>query len=242
MQRYFVKNESIIEKNIRISGSDFHHIKNVMRCSLGDLIEVVDEFGVLYTCEILGFKKDQADLVIISQQSQSRIRPKITIAQALIKKDRFELFLEKATELNVYEIIPTSFQRSIVKIDSSDESKKISRYESIVKEASEQSERLFLPLISCVKSLKTIKYQQYDHVLVCFEREDVSHHLKDVIKEISVNDSVLVLIGPEGGISPEELKFLQTKNAKFVSLGAQILRSETASMYVLSSFLCEWKI
>jgi 16S rRNA (uracil1498-N3)-methyltransferase len=242
MQRYFVKNDTIIENNVFISGSDFHHIKNVMRCSLGDLVEVVDEFGVLYSCEISGFKKDQADLTILKKQTPNKIRSKITIAQALIKKDRFELFLEKATELNVYEIIPTAFQRSIVKIDSNDESKKIIRYQSIVKEASEQSERLFLPLISSVKSLKAINYQQYDHVLVCFEREDISHHLNDVIKEIKVTDDVLVLIGPEGGISPEELKFLETKKARFVSLGSQILRSETASMYVLSSFLCEWKI
>lgn len=240
LQRYFVKNTQINGETIVISGNDFHHIKNVMRSRLGESMEFVDETGTIYEAKLTELLKDSALFCVVQSHLSHKPRPKISIAQALIKKDRFELFLEKATELGVYEIIPTHFHRSIIKIEEKEEQKKLERFSLIVKEASQQSKRDYLPLITAFKTIKTIDFQKYDHVLVCCERESTANPLKKVLTGIKQSESVLVLVGPEGGITNEELSYLVDKGATPVSLGSRILRSETASMAVLSSILYEW--
>lgn len=241
MQRYFIEKKSVFGPMIEVTGSDFHHIKNVMRFRLGEECEFVDEEGMYYLASLERFEKDVA-LFQISKRIQFEMTlPKITIAQALIKRDRFELFLEKATEFGVYEIIPTMFERSIIKIDEKEESKKQARYQLIIKEASEQSRRVFSPLLKPFENLTTIDYESFDHVIVCYEAEDTSSTLKKTVKEINPKDKILIVVGPEGGISPKEIQFLQNKKATFVRLGEQILRSESASLFVLSAFHYEWE-
>ncbi|MBU1145518.1 MAG: 16S rRNA (uracil(1498)-N(3))-methyltransferase [Firmicutes bacterium] len=241
MQRYFVKNNQIRNNEALIMGNDVHHIKDVLRYKEKQEIYVLDEQGKTYLCEIIQIQKDLVTCLIKETHLPSRANYKITIAQALIKKDRFELFLEKATELGIYAIFPTIFKRSIIKIDSEREDKKISRYLSIVKEASEQSERCMMPFIYDFTSINHLPFDQYDSILVCYERADDTFLLKNVLKTMSKSENILVLIGPEGGITSDELVFLESKNAKIVSLGKHILRSETASLFILSAIRYEWE-
>src|SRR5690606_26918802 len=114
---------------------DYHHIKNVMRSRIGDELTIVDESGNGFLAKISEITNQLIKVDLINRLDSNRKQSKITIAQALIKKDRFEWFLEKATELGVYSIIPTLFEYSIIKIDEENESKKIQRYQTIVKEA-----------------------------------------------------------------------------------------------------------
>ncbi len=242
MQRYFIDSNSIYGNNIKVTNSDLHHIKNVMRFRLLDKATFVDPRGTLFTAELKALEKHEALFEIIHQEPYLGVLSHITIAQALIKRERFELFLEKSTELGVYEIIPTVFERSIIKISQDDEDKKIERYRLITKEASEQSERRFLPLINAFQDLKKIDTQKYDLVLVCYERDIAQEHIHKVVIDSLPSQRILVFIGPEGGISPAEIAYFESINARFVSLGKQILRSETASMVVLSSFLSGWEL
>lgn len=239
MQRYFLSSSQIHDATLQILGTDVHHIKNVMRMSLGESLEAVDETGRIFECVISALEKEAVVCQITSYRQSVQHTPHLHLAQALIRRERFEWVLEKATELHVEKILPTQFERSIVK--SSDNAfSKLSRYESIAKEASEQSHRDVLPTITTPFKLKDLPYEQYDDVLVCYEKEVVSNHIHKVIEQIKPSHHVLIIIGPEGGISESELSFLESRHAKFVSLGELILRSETASVYVLSAFLSHW--
>jgi len=240
MQRYFVEASNIKLDQVKIIGPDVHHIRNVMRLGVGDVISVCPNDGSFSHVKITSIEKT----FVIAQIKETLSAPKrsyeITIAQALIKKDRFELFLEKATELGVDKIIPTRFERSIVKVDSDKAVGKTERYRMIVKEASEQSERTILPIITDVENLVDIKFKEYDHVLFASERNQEARPLGGFLSNNTHQGKVLVLIGPEGGITNREIAILSEKGALPISLGPRILRSETAGIMVLSAFLSQW--
>ena len=143
MQRYFVKEKN--NDNFILAESDIHHIKKVMRCKNNDKIEVVYSKKV-YLCNIDNI--DSLTLSIIDSYEEDReSNIDLTIAVSLVQEQKFDLILQKLTELGVTSIIPIKTERSIVKIDSSKEQKKKLRWETICKEASEQSHRVTIPQI-----------------------------------------------------------------------------------------------
>ncbi|MCK5731846.1 MAG: 16S rRNA (uracil(1498)-N(3))-methyltransferase, partial [Tenericutes bacterium] len=232
MQRYFIENKFFNENRVMILGKDFHHIKNVMRFDIGDEIIAVDYQKNVFLTRITEIRKKAVIAKLVEQITAIDKTMNLSIAQSLIKKDNMELVLQKTTELGVREIIPFRAKRSIVKID--DFRKKKIRYETIVKEASEQSERCTLPIISDIHEIESVPYSDFDLVLVAYARNNLESKLSDVLKSVDVNTKILVLIGPEGGFSAEELEYLADKGT-FISLGSTILRSETAAIYIASS-------
>ncbi|MBI9008813.1 MAG: 16S rRNA (uracil(1498)-N(3))-methyltransferase [Tenericutes bacterium] len=237
MQRYFIKDEQINDLLVTISGSDFHHIKNVMRFKVGTNVTVVSYSGKTFLTELITFDKSTVTLKIVEELAVINNTLNITLAQALIKREKFELVLQKASELGVKEIIPLETKHSIIKIDNFD--KKKLRYETIVKEAAEQSERNTVPKISEISDIKSLPFEDYDFVLTAYARnEQVS--LLEELKQIPSNKSVLLLIGPEGGFDPLEIEFLESKS-KLISLGNTILRSETAAIYLISAIRLIWE-
>ena len=241
MQRYFLPSSQFHDNFALITEQDLHHIKNVMRFRLGDEVTVVDELGNGYLAKITELSSQFAKVEFTKKLESMIQTSKITIAQALIKRDRFEWFLEKATELGVYSIIPTLFDYSIIKIDEDNENKKIQRYQTIVKEASEQSRRFVVPPIQNVSKLSQLSFDQYDKVLICYEGATSDDFITNVVKQLDASMKLLVIIGPEGGISAKEMAFLQTKGGIVCSLGKRILRSETAGLVVLSLFNSLWE-
>ncbi len=236
MQRYFIENKYFNENRVIILGKDFHHIKNVMRSNIGDEIIAVDYQKNVFLTRITEIRKKAVIAKIVEPIKVIDKTLNLSIAQSLIKKDNMELVLQKTTELGVREIIPLRAKRSIVKID--DFRKKRIRYELIVKEASEQSERCTLPIISDIYEIESLLYSDFDLVLVAYARNSLESKLSNVIESIDRSTKILVLIGPEGGFSSEELDYLADK-ATFVSLGSTILRSETAAIYIASSIRYE---
>lgn len=230
MQRYFVEDINISNDTVKINNSDFHHIKNVMRFKIGDIVIINTYSGKSYKSQILEYTKKEVILKKIEELEPRNNTLNLSIAQALIKKDNFEMILQKTTELGIKAIYPIHTENSIIKID--DYSKKKSRYEAIVKEASEQSERDLMPTIMDYTDLRELPFAKYDHVIVAYAREN-NTNLKEVLNSIGRNESILFIIGPEGGFSKSEIVFLEAK-AKLVSLGKTILRSETAAIYLTS--------
>lgn len=241
MQRYFLPNSQFYENHATILGQDLHHIKNVMRLRVEDEIIVIDETGNAYLAKITEMTNQSARVDFIEKLQSDIQESKITIAQALIKRDRFEWFLEKATELGVYSIIPTLFEHSIIKVDQENESKKIQRFQTIVKEASEQSRRFMIPKIHNVYKLSQLPFEDYDKILICYEGATRDDLIISVMKQLDSSLKILVIIGPEGGISPKEFKLLQSKAGIVCSLGKRIVRSETAGLVVLSLLNSLWE-
>ena len=227
MQRYFVKEKN--NDNFILAESDIHHIKKVMRCKNNDKIEVVYNKKV-YLCNIDNI--DSLTLSIIDSYEEDReSNIDLTIAVSLVQEQKFDLILQKLTELGVTSIIPIKTERSIVKIDSSKEQKKKLRWETICKEASEQSHRVTIPQIHNIMTMKELLNHRKQINLICSlndETKPLEAYLKDDVKNI------LFVIGPEGGFSQKEEEFLIENSFQATTLGKRVLRVETAAIYVAS--------
>jgi 16S rRNA (uracil1498-N3)-methyltransferase len=230
MQRYFVSKS--IKDTLTIEDSNqFHHITRVMRMKPSDNVVVCDQDGHCFYMVITAI--DNHSVTLKKQQALPRLNKKlhITLAQALIKKDHFELVLQKATELGADTIIPVDMDRSIVKLKDDQIIKKHTRWQSITQEASEQSQREKVCQIDDVMTLDCLDFSMYDHVFYAYEKED-TRSLKVALTEVASNSKIMMIIGPEGGFSEKEVAFLEGK-ATAVTLGPRILRSETAALYTL---------
>ena len=230
MQRYFV---SKVNDKFVLSDNDFHHIKNVMRIKNNDhIVCVYDNHS--YICQI-NYIANNYELNIIEEITKDvELNKQVILYQALIKNDKFDLVIQKSTELGVSTIVPTVFSRSVVKVDDSKKDNKLFRYEKIVKEACEQSRRQSLPFIDNYTKVKNIKLDDDTLGLIAYENNGDYKSLSNALNELDKYNKVAIVIGPEGGFSEDEVSYLQSIGFKNVSLGKRILRSETASMYLLS--------
>lgn len=227
MQRYFVKEKN--DNQFILENTDIHHIKKVMRCKNNDKIEIVYDKKV-YLCNIDDIETMNLSIIkTYSEERESNVN--LTIAVSLVQEQKFDLILQKLTELGVNEIIPVKTERSIVKLDKSKESKKKTRWETICKEASEQSHRITIPKINDIITLKELLNQKKELNLICSLNDTtkpLEEYLTNNLKEI------LFVIGPEGGFTNKEEEFLIENGFQSTSLGKRVLRVETAAIYVAS--------
>ena len=165
------------------------------------------------------------------------------IFQGLPKADKMELIIQKGTELGVKEFIPLHLKRCIVKLSGKDADKKIERWNKISEVAAKQCGRDIVPLVRNIESVDDVCKQinEFDLVLVAYEGEE-NNYIKNELLELKKsknNYKIAVVIGPEGGIDYEEVKKMQESNAKVVSLGKRILRTETVALQVSSIIMYE---
>ncbi|MDD7131799.1 MAG: RsmE family RNA methyltransferase [Firmicutes bacterium] len=226
MQRYFIKN-----KDMLLEESDIRHIKKVMRMNINDKIEVVYN-NKLHICKITSLEPFNIK-VIEKLDEDKKTKIELTVAVALVKEQKMDLILQKLTELGVSRIIPVSMERSIVKLDKERFNKKKVRWESICKEASEQSKRTNIPIIEDIKSIKDLTKEDADLKLVAStkEKEKLLNYYLQSIEDCA---KIIMVIGPEGGISDKEEDILVSNGYNRVSFGNLIFRVETATIYVAS--------
>lgn len=229
MQRYFAKN---IENNkVELEQSDYHHIKNVMRYKNNDNIEVVFN-NKLFIATILDIQN--YDIKIIEEKEDNNELPvDLCVAVGLVKEQKMDLILQKLTELGVKRIIPIKMSRSIVNLDDKKIDKKLLRWTTICKEASEQSKRNIIPIIDKPMTLNELLKIEADIKLVASVKED-KNFIANYLQSNKNYVKIIVVIGPEGGISYEEEEKLNKNNFISVSLGTTVLRVETAAIYVAS--------
>lgn len=229
MQRYFAKD--LKENKLILYDSDIHHIKKVMRMNINDMIEVVYN-STCYLCKITDLNNFNINIEDTLKQDRE-LNSHIIIAAALVKEQKIDFILQKTTELGVKEIIPTLMERCNVKLDKDRYDKKKTRWESICKEASEQSMRTSIPVMGNICKLKDIVNISADLKLVCSTKEK-DKNLKYYLQNKSSCGRILLVIGPEGGISDNEEEYLINNGFNRVSLGKRILRVETACIYACS--------
>ncbi|MCD8204093.1 MAG: 16S rRNA (uracil(1498)-N(3))-methyltransferase [Coprobacillus sp.] len=230
-QRYFPLN---IENNkIFVSPSDEHHILHVMRKRIGD------ELFFSYKSKSYVGRIDSVRPLEISlmyeEKEVNELQVDITLYLCSLKKDKNEFIIQKASELGVSKIVFVDSARVVNHFTREDLERLGDRFNKIIKEACEQCQRSSLLEIGEPISLKDIKGEE-EVKLVPYEMEkgDTSSLIKE-LETIKEKKSVGVIIGPEGGFTPEEIAFLKEKGYKSVSLGKRILRSETATLYILSA-------
>lgn len=226
MQRYF--SNELKNDIFTINNDDMYHIIKVMRMKPNDKIEVVYNHST-YLCELN--ENYEAVLKDIIENNKSNDIKRVLIIP-LLKEQKMDLILQKATELGVDEIIPVNMERSIVKLDENKMEKKIERWTKIMKEASEQSKRTDIPCITKVKNLQDLK--EIDGIKMICSTSEKNYTFKKFLTDNRNYDKINIVIGPEGGISPKEEEKLENYGFKRVSLGSRIMRVETVPMCVLS--------
>lgn len=232
MYNFFVDDSNKKDRRYFIGGTDFNHIKNVLRMGVGEqfLVSCNDKSDL---CEIESIEQDIIVVKIIDENYQSTNLPiKIHLFQGLPKSDKLELIIQKTVELGVHTITPVSMKRSIVKIDDKKKKSKQERWQAIATAAAKQSKRTFIPQVSEVISYNEFinEAKNLDLLLVPYECAEGMTATKDVLKEIKNGMSVGIIIGPEGGFEPKEIEQALEVGGKVISLGARILRTETAAI------------
>ena len=239
MQRYFIP-QPFIEGVSVISGDDAKHIQKVMRMQVGNTVIAVSE-GQAFEATIDAFDGQDVRIKKSSDSLRSNELPKkVTICCGLPKGEKLDLITQKATELGMHELILFEAERSIVKWDAQKGSKKQQRLQKIAKEAAEQSHRNVVPNIHDILSFKELlKHSSKYDVLFVADEEDAKlekrTRLVELLSKIEDKQSILVVFGPEGGLSRKEIDALMSNGFHSISLGPRILRAETAPLYVLSA-------
>lgn len=240
MQRYFLQGNAELNQRFFIYNTDdIHHIKNVMRKSIDQEIILTFENQKSFISKIIAFHDNSIELETKQDITrQTELPVDITIASGLIKGDKYEWMIQKATEMGAHHFIAVQSERSIVKLDEKKISKKIDRWQKIIKEASEQSMRLTIPTIKYKSNFKSIydNMNEYDYVIIAYEEEAKSGEtskLHQIGSNLKQGQKVLILFGPEGGLTEDEVNLYD--DAFKVSLGPRILRAETAPLYALAA-------
>lgn len=237
---FFVDKDKMKNDYIYIESSDVNHIKNVLRKNVGDILNVVSE-NVIYKSEISEITQNQVVCKILDKQEKKKSNVELTIFQGLAKADKIEYIIQKCTELGVSEIVPVEMKRCVVKLDDKDKLKKIDRWRKIAEVAAKQSLRNDILKVEKILSFSLLleEIKNYDLVILAYEKEK-SVTLKSVLKDIDDSISkIAVIIGPEGGIDEEEAEILINNNAKSITLGERILRTETAPVAISAMMMYE---
>ena len=242
MDRFFVEKKNInLENNTCIiEGEDVKHISKVLRCKIGEELEICDSDNNEYICEITSIDKSTVELDILEKVDIKRESGlKIKVYQGLPKGPKMEMILQKLTEVGVHEIVLVQTKRSVVKVDDKKEDKKIERWERIIYEAAKQSKRGKIPKLRGVLSFKEAlcDMQNNDFNIAPYENERTKS-IKQAIKSLDINN-IGIFVGPEGGFDESEIEAIENINGQSVSLGPRILRTETASVVASSIVLYE---
>lgn len=240
MYRFFVDKNQIAQKTVIITGSDFNHIKNVLRMREGEEISVMTEGDDNeYRCEIASYGDNEVTCnIMFVKRSDVELPCKITLYQGLPKADKMELIIQKAVELGAYRIVPVATKRAVVKLERGKEDKKIARWNAISEAAAKQSKRAVIPKVENVLSFKdAIKECESANIkLIPYELSDPDsmEKTRSIIDGIKAGDEIAIFIGPEGGFSEEEIEMAVNSDVLPITLGHRILRTETAGFVVLS--------
>ena len=235
---------------VTLSADETHHLMHVLRMTPGDPAFVFDGCGNEYRCSFRGFKDNHAQLEIAGDALDDIVESPIdlTLAQALAKGEKFDFIIQKATELGVTRIAPLVTRYADVRLDDQQITRRVERWRRISLEALKQCGRRKLVAIAAPRSVPDFVGvtgsspppqnsrglpSATDRALLLFsERGGVA--LTDALAGISKSSPVVAFIGPEGGWSDDELELLTEFGCKSVTLGARVLRTETAAVVAVT--------
>jgi 16S rRNA (uracil1498-N3)-methyltransferase len=236
MSTFFVNPDAITPPTIRITGDLLHHLRKSLRIHLGDSLILNDGCGTRYRVEVVCAASEAIDCRIIDQHLEpARKTSSIVLGQALIKGDKMDWVIQKATELGVATIIPLHSAHSVIKPNRERLAHQRSRWERITRDAAQQSERWTIPTIENPKDLAEI-CRQYTSALVKGMLMERSSGLSLATMSLPQDSAhpIIILIGPEGGWAPDEQRLAREQGFLSLSLGPRILRTETAAIAALS--------
>jgi len=230
MQKFIIPEIDSIPSKTSIHGQDAKHISKVLRLNKGDRIDITNGQGKDYTAIIAYTSLDNIGIDIIDEHDSLTESPiNITLCSGMLKDKKMDLVIKHVTQLGIYEWIPFYCERSIPIPNEKSMENRQQRWEIIAKEALKQCRRSRLPKISKPLSFKKLLDRSGSHDLKIAFWEKATRRI-DTLKKTPSNNKILILIGPEGGFSKEEISQSEEKGFLSYSLGPRILRAETASI------------
>ena len=235
MRRVFISGE--LQEEIKISGSDAHHIIHVLRGKVGQQLVVVDSLRQVAETEIIALAEDHLLLRLGKHLSADTEPPiEVTLAQSLPKGDKMDFIVQKAVELGVSRIIPVVAANCVVKYDAAKRVSRQKKWQKIADEAAKQCGRTLQPVVERVMALEEVlENSEEASLFMCYEGE-ADQPIREFFAS-SEDSRFCVLVGPEGGFSPAEVALCRQNDVQTVTMGPRILRTETASLAALSLLL-----
>ena len=247
MPKFFIKTNQIINNKIQIIGEDVKHISQVLRLKNSEELTVCNlDSGKNYLAKLEQINKDEIWCNIDKElETTCELQAKVTIFQGLPKADKMEYIIQKNTELGAKEIVPVIMKRCVTKWEEHGASKKLERWQKIAESAAKQSGRDFIPSIQNAITIKDLckKANEFDILILAYENEQ-NTTLKSVLKNSKQcgKINIGIIVGPEGGIEENEANLLLEAGAQVVNLGKRILRTETASIMIMSNIVYEYEM
>lgn len=248
MYRFFVDASDITDGEIRITGSDVNHIKNVLRMKQGEQITISDREDNDYICSIETMTAEEVVAKVLFKEAQGReLSAGLYLFQGLPKSDKMELIIQKAVELGACGIIPVEMKRCVMKLDARKADAKIARWNAIAEAAAKQSKRGVIPKVypkaTMAESIRMAREELgIDVLLMPYELAEGMKDTKAAFDLVKPGTKVGIFIGPEGGLAEEEVALAMEAGAKVLSLGRRILRTETAGMTILSALMIQLEL
>ncbi len=238
--RFYLPPQQCRESSLVLTGSEAHHALHVLRLRRGDAVTVLDGAGKVFRCEVTDPESGRVRLGIVEKHSHPPPPSQLTLLQALPKGKLIESIIQKATELGAARVVPLLSERVVVHVEPEEAPRKAAKWQSVAVEAIKQCGAAWLPKVETPHTpeqflkrnelfeLSLIGSLQPDarHPQKYFEAFRREHHRSPT--------SLAVWVGPEGDFTSRELQAIQADGAQPISLGALVLRADTAAIYCLS--------
>ena len=246
-KRFFISSADIKGKSIELAGDEHYHLSRVVRIRQGAQVILFDEKGRSYKARVENSSRERTRLRLIEEKEAETSNLRIVLAQAVIKSRNMEMILQKGTELGVAAFIPLTTRRNVM--ESRKSSGKTARWERILREAMKQSGRTDPPEIRPLISLSEfLEKGEFRHKILLWERKGIA--FKKVllsrpdgkVPPASDPESVSLLIGPEGGWTDGEYRRIMNHGYTAVTLGRNVLRSETAAIAGVAMIAHFWNL
>ncbi|CAB4740870.1 unannotated protein [freshwater metagenome] len=218
-----------------VEGDEAHHAVAVRRLRTGEQVVLTDGLGRAVVGEVGETGKRRLEVVVTSVTSEPEPAPAVTVVQALPKGDRGELAVEVLTEVGVARVVPWAAARSVAVWKGERAEKGLAKWRATAREAAKQSRRSWHPVVDPLATTAGVVDLVAAADLAVVLHEDATDPLSGL--EVPALGSVLVVVGPEGGIAPEELDALTAAGARSVRLGAEVLRTSTAGVAAVAALL-----
>jgi len=237
MMRYYIEPSRWSPEEMILTDEEAHHLIHVLRGKVDEQIAVMDGRGRQAVVQIAEVSRKEARLTVLRQMSKPPPLVEITLIQALPREQKMDMVIQKATELGARHIVPVVSDQAVVRLKPGEDAGKLERWKKIALSAAKQSGGWWLPEIHPVCPLLDYlaAMPRFDLWMTCsLEPDTIS--LREVLESSRVNHpkSIGFLVGPEGDLTARERAAARNAGARMVSLGSQILRSETAALYVMS--------
>jgi 16S rRNA (uracil1498-N3)-methyltransferase len=218
--------------SVVLDGAEGRHAATVRRIGVGEQVMLADGLGLRVTCDVVGAGKADLALTVVGVGREPQARPRFVLVQALAKGDRDDQAVEAATELGVDEVVPWQAARSIVQWRGERADKARRKWEATVVAASKQSRRARVPVVAELATTRSLAARVEAASAAYVLHEDATSTLAG--RSLPEDGDVIVVVGPEGGITPEEIAQLEAAGAVAVRLGETVLRSSSAGPAALA--------